>query len=72
MAFVVNVVKSEKEIQSILHSFSIGLVLLAMVESVHFFGKGGDALSMQMRAGELTGSSQWLSCFLVIGQQYYI
>jgi len=65
--FVVNVVKTERDIRSILHSFSLGLVLLAILESVHFFMKGGEAFSMKMRAGELTGSSQWLSCFLVIG-----
>ena len=65
--FVVNVVKTERDIRSILHSFSIGLVLLAILESVHFFVEGGDAFSMKMRAGALSGSSQWLSCFLVIG-----
>ncbi|MDX1411142.1 MAG: O-antigen ligase family protein [Nitrospirales bacterium] len=65
--FVVNVVKTEKDIRSILHSFSIGLVLLAILESVHFIVEGGNAFSMKMRAGGLSGSSQWLSCFLVIG-----
>jgi len=65
--YVVNVVKTEQDVRAILHSFSIGLVLLALLESSHFFAQGGDVLSMKMRAGELTGSSQWLSCFLVIG-----
>ena len=65
--YVVNVVKTEQDIRLILHSFSIGLVLLAILESVYFFVEGGDAFSMKMRAGGFSGSSQWLSCFLVIG-----
>lgn len=65
--FVVSVAKTQKDTRTILHSFSIGLVLLTLLESVHFFTEGGEALSMERRAGEFTGSSQWMSCFLVMG-----
>jgi len=65
--FVVNVVKTEQDGRTILHSFSLGFVLLALMESSHFFAQGGNPLSMTVRAGELTGSSQWFSCFLVMG-----
>ena len=65
--FVVNAVKSEHSVRSILHAFSLGLVLLALVETFYFFEQGADPFSMKIRAGTLTGSSQWLSCFLVIG-----
>ena len=65
--FVVNVVNTEQQVRDILFSFSVGLLLLSVVESVNFFVQGGDPLSMNLRAGSLTGSSQWLSYYLVIG-----
>ena len=65
--FVVNVVNTEQQVRGILFSFSVGLLLLVLVESVHFFSQGGDPLSMTIRAGSLSGSSQWLSYYLVIG-----
>ena len=65
--FVVNVVNTEQQVRGILLSFSCGLLLLVVAESTHFFAQGGDPLSMNIRAGSLTGSSQWLSNYLVIG-----
>jgi O-antigen ligase len=65
--FVVNVVKTELDGRTILHSFSLGFVLMALMESTYFFVQGGNPLSMTVRAGEFSGSSQWLSCFLVMG-----
>ena len=65
--FVVHIVKTEHQARDILLSFSVGLLLLSLLECFHFFEQGGDPLSMKLRAGSLTGSSQWLSYYLVIG-----
>ena len=69
--FIVNVIKTERQVQSILFSSSIGLGVLCFLEVGHFIGNGGDVFDFSMsassRAGTLTGSSQWLSTYLVIG-----
>ena len=69
--FVINVLNTERQVQSILFSSSIGLGVLCLLEVGHFIINGGDifdfSMSASSRAGSLTGSSQWLSTYLVIG-----
>ena len=65
--FVVNVVKNEQDVSKILHAFSLGLFLVVSMETTFFFVQGGNPFSMTLRAGDYFGSSQWLSCFLVMG-----
>ena len=70
--FVVNTIKTEDQVRSILLASSMGLGALSLFEIAYFFGNGGKVLELFMmggasRAGALTGSSQWLSTFLVLG-----
>ena len=65
--FVVNVVKTEQQVRAILAAFCLGIFLLNVIEVYYFFAQGGDVLSMDIRAGSLTGSSQWFSNYMVIG-----
>ena len=65
--FVVNVVRSRRDVRSILFSCSVGVGLLSFVETVNFFMEGGRFFNLSIRAGSFTGSSQWLSNYLVLG-----
>ena len=65
--FIVNVVKTELHVRAILAAFCLGIFVLSLAEVFYFFAQGGNAFSMTIRAGDLTGSSQWLSNYLVIG-----
>ncbi len=65
--FVVQVVKTERQIHSILLAGVAGMISLSLIESAYFFGQGRSMWDMSYRAGELTGSSQWLSVYLVVG-----
>ena len=65
--FVLHVVRHESQVKAILHAFVIGLGILCLIEVVDFFLVGGNAWSMDIRAGSFFGAHQWLSNFLIIG-----
>ncbi len=69
--FVVNAITTEVQVRSILFASSLGLGVLSGVEVGYYFWNGGNLLDFSLRwgsrAGDLTGSSQWLGTYLVIG-----
>jgi len=65
--FIVQTVKTKQEIHSVFLASVLGMVALCFIESVYFLGQGRSMWDMSYRAGELTGSSQWFSMYLVIG-----
>ena len=65
--FVLQVIKSESQVKSIIHGFVIGLGTLCLVEVIDFFVIGGSPFSMNIRAGSFFGAHQWLSNYLIIG-----
>lgn len=65
--FVVQVVKTKTTIYAILLSGAAGVVTLSVIESIFYFGQGRSMWDMEYRAGDLTGSSQWFSVYLVLG-----
>jgi len=65
--FVVQTVKTKRQIHSILLAGVAGVVLLSLIESAYFLEQGQPLWTLRYRAGDLTGSSQWLSVYLVIG-----
>ncbi len=64
---VLHVVRNQSQVKAILHAFVIGLGTLCFIEVIDFFVVGGDAFSMDVRAGTFFGAHQWLSNFLIIG-----
>jgi len=69
--FVVNSITTENQVRSVLFASSLGLGVLSLIEVGYYFWNGGNvfdlSLSAANRAGALTGSSQWLGTYLVIG-----
>ena len=65
--FVVQAVKTQRQIHSILLAGVAGIISLSLIESAYFLGQGRPLWTHSYRAGELTGNSQWLSVYLVIG-----
>ncbi len=65
--FVLLVVRNQSQVKAILHAFVLGLGILCFVEVIDFFAIGGEAFSMNIRAGSFFGAHQWLSNYLVIG-----
>ncbi|GJL65454.1 MAG: hypothetical protein NPIRA05_04250 [Nitrospirales bacterium] len=69
--FVVNSLTTEAQVRSVLFASSLGLGVLSLVEVTYYFWNGGELLDFSLswgtRAGDLTGSSQWLATYLVMG-----
>ncbi len=65
--FVLHVVRHQSQVKAILDAFVMGLGTLCLIEVVDFFVVGGNAFSMDVRAGSFFGAHQWLSNFLIIG-----
>ncbi len=69
--FAVNAITTESQVRSVLFASSLGLGTMSLIEVAFYFWNGGHVLDLSLRAvsraGALTGSSQWLGTFLVIG-----
>jgi len=64
--FVVQTVKTKYQIYSVFLAVIAGMVVLSVGESIYFFVSGRSMWSMS-RGGELWGSGQWFSTYLVMG-----
>ncbi|GJL61914.1 MAG: hypothetical protein NPIRA04_05680 [Nitrospirales bacterium] len=69
--FVVQSITTENQVRSVLFASSLGLGVLSLIEVTYYFWIGGELLDFSLvwgsRAGDLTGSSQWLGTYLVLG-----
>jgi O-antigen ligase len=65
--FAVQTIKTQQQIHLIFLAGSIGLGVLSAAETSDFFLQGRSMWDMGYRAGDLTGSSQWFSVYLVVG-----
>jgi len=65
--FVIQTVKMEQQVCRIIWASAGGIAILSLMESVYFLWQGSSPWTMASRAGDLTGSSQWLSVYIVMG-----
>ena len=69
--FVVNVIRTKRQFRTVLFAISVGFGVLCLLEVAYYFYQGNSALDFSLsgetRAGGLTGSSQWLSTYLILG-----
>lgn len=65
--FVVQTVKTKHQMYSVFLAVIAGMVVLSVAESIYFFGSGRSMWDMGYRGGDLWGSGQWLSAYLVMG-----
>lgn len=65
--FVVQAIKSQHSTNRIILSILAGVVVVSLLEVGYFFQRGGEIFHLSNRGGFLTGSSQWLSVFVVMG-----
>jgi len=64
--FVVQTVKTKHQMYSVFLAVIAGMVVLSVAESIYFLGSGRSLWSMS-RGGDLWGSGQWFSSYLVMG-----
>jgi len=69
--FVVNTMTSEHQVRSVLFASALGVGVLSVLEVTYYFWNGGELLDFSLgwgsRAGDFTGSSQWLGTYVVMG-----
>ncbi|MGB0910938.1 MAG: O-antigen ligase family protein [Nitrospirales bacterium] len=69
--FVIYTINTENQVRSVLFASSVGAGTLSLFEVTYYLWSGGQvfdfSMSMASRAGVFTGSSQWLSTYLVMG-----
>ena len=65
--FVVQTVKTKHQMYSVFLAVIAGMVVLSVAESIYFFVSGRSMWDMHYRGGDLWGSGQWFSSYLVMG-----
>lgn len=65
--FVVQTAKTKEQIYSVIFAIVTGVVVLSIIETIDFWGRGRSMWDMRYRAGDLWGSGQWFSTYLMIG-----
>lgn len=65
--FVINAVKNDHQIEKVIMGVVAGVAGLSLLESWHYWRMGWSLWDMAVRGGDLSGSSQWLSVYVVMG-----
>ena len=65
--FVVHALEESHFAKRILIGFFAGVAAVSLLEAGYFFQEGRSLFALWPRGGDLTGSSQWLSVFVVLG-----
>lgn len=65
--FVIQTVATQQQAYRALSAGFLGMIFLSAIESLYFLGQGNPLWTLDYRAGDLTGSSQWFSVYLVMG-----